>query len=287
MMKKIDAILVLDFGGQYCHLIGRRIREFNVYSEIVPSDITLKELHEIDPRLNIKGLILSGGPSSVYEQNSPKIDQRILDTAIPVLGLCYGHQLIAYLFGGEVKHGIKQEYGIANITIDKSIDVLKGLNHTERVWMSHGDTVQNLPKDFEVLAHSENCPVAAFRYMKKTIYGLQWHPEVVHTEHGKEMLRNFIFEVCKCKANWRPSSFIDEQIDEIKKTIDGGKAIIALSGGIDSSTAMHACILIPESASHSSTCISPLSFSTSSDSCSILKMGYTFLSLKYIVAGVK
>jgi GMP synthase (glutamine-hydrolysing) len=123
--------------------------------------------------------------------------------------------------------------------------------------------------------------------MKKTIYGLQWHPEVVHTEHGKEMLRNFIFEVCKCKANWRPSSFIDEQIDEIKKTIDGGKAIIALSGGIDSSTAMHACILIPESASHSSTCISPLSFSTSSDSCSILKMGYTFLSLKYIVAGVK
>jgi len=211
LTSKIDVILVVDFGGQYCHLIARRIRELNVYSEIVPSSITTEEIREINLRLNVKGMILSGGPSSVYERDAPKIDPQILNLGIPILGLCYGHQLIAYLLGGEVKRGARQEYGLAYVTIDKPIDILKGLSSIEKVWMSHGDTVQSLPEEFEVLAHTENCPVAAFRHQEKALYGLQWHPEVVHTEHGMEILKNFIFEICGRKANWKPLSLIDKR----------------------------------------------------------------------------
>ena len=236
MTGKIDAILVVDFGGQYCHLIARRIRELNVYSEIVPPSVTEEEIGEINLRLNVRGMILSGGPSSVYELDAPKINPQILNLGIPTLGLCYGHQLIAYLLGGEVKRGAKQEYGVAYVTIDKPVGILKGLNSIEKGWMSHGDTVQSLPEGFEVLAHTENCPVAAFRHQEKALYGLQWHPEVIHTEHGMEILKNFIFDICGCKANWKPSSLIDEKIEEIKKGVGEGEAIIALSGGIDSST---------------------------------------------------
>jgi GMP synthase (glutamine-hydrolysing) len=233
----LDAILVLDFGGQYCHLIARRIRELNVYSEIVPSDITLEELEAIRKRLNAKGLIFSGGPSSVYERDAPTVNLRILDIGIPILGLCYGHQLIAHLSSGKVKQGSKKEYGITYVTVTKPVGVLEGLNHEEKVWMSHGDTVQELADSYETLAYSENCPVAAFRHKQKPIYGLQWHPEVVHTEHGEKMLRNFVFKVCRCQSDWKPSSIVDEQINGMKRTVGNGKAIIALSGGIDSSTA--------------------------------------------------
>jgi len=236
MTGKLDTILVADFGGQYCHLIARRIREFNVYSEIVPSNITAEDIGKINSHLKVKGLILSGGPSSVYEPDSPKIDPQILNLGIPILGLCYGHQLIAYLLGGEVKRGARQEYGLAYVTVDQPVDILKGLNPVDKVWMSHGDIVQSLPEGFEVLAHTENCPVAAYRHQEKALYGLQWHPEVIHTEHGREVLKNFVFEVCGCKANWKPSSLIEEKIKEIKKSVGEGKAIIALSGGIDSST---------------------------------------------------
>ena len=237
MNGKLDTVLVLDFGGQYCHLIARRVREFNVYSEIVPPDITLEELQEIDARLDVKGIIFSGGPSSVFERDSPKIDSGIFDLGLPILGLCYGHQLIAHLLGGRVERGAKQEYGISHATIDRPVGVLKGLSRTEKVWMSHGDTVCGLPEGFEVLAYTENCPVAASHHERKAIYGLQWHPEVVHTEHGREMLGNFIFEVCGCQADWEPSSLIDGQVREIGKAVGDGRAIIALSGGIDSSTA--------------------------------------------------
>jgi len=233
----LDAILVLDFGGQYCHLIARRIREFNVYSEIVPSDITFEELKAIREKLSVKGLVFSGGPSSVYEQDAATVDPLILDIGVPVLGLCYGHQLIAHLSGGKVKQGTKKEYGITYVTITKPVGVLEGLNRKEKVWMSHGDTVQELADDYETLAYTENCPVAAFRHKDKPIYGLQWHPEVMHTEHGDKMLRNFVFKVCGGRPNWKPSSIVDEQINEMKRTVGNGKAIIALSGGIDSSTA--------------------------------------------------
>ena len=231
----LDTVLVVDFGGQYCHLITRRIRELNVYSEIVPSDISEEEIKDINRHLHVKGMILSGGPYSVYEQEAPKINPRILNLGIPILGLCYGHQLIAHLLGGKVKRGAKQEYGVAYVNIDEPDEILKGLKSVEKVWMSHGDTVQSLPEGFEVLAHTENCPVAAFRHKEKALYGLQWHPEVIHTEHGMDILRNFIFGICRCKAEWKPSSLIDEKIKEIRKEVGDGRAIIALSGGIDSS----------------------------------------------------
>ena len=237
MQMKYDTILVLDFGGQYCHLIARRIREHGVYSEIVPHDITPDEIKTLNEKFNVKGLILSGGPSSVYEPNVPRPDPRILEVNLPILGLCYGHQLIAQIANGKVEPAACKEYGIANVEIDKPVGVLKGLGKKEKVWMSHGDTVFAMPPEFEVLAHTENCPVAAFRHKEKPIYGLQWHPEVIHTENGMRMLRNFIFEVCKCKANWQMEDIIEKMVKEIKADVGERKAIIGLSGGIDSSVA--------------------------------------------------
>ena len=237
MQTKYDTILVLDFGGQYCHLIGRRIREHGVYSEIVPHDITPAEIEILNKTFNVKGLILSGGPSSVYNPNAPKLDPRNLEANLPVLGLCYGHQLIAQVTNGKVEPATCKEYGVAQVEIDKLVGVLEGLSKKERVWMSHGDTVFSMPSAFEVLAHTETCPVAAFRHKEKPIYGLQWHPEVNHTENGICMLRNFIFEVCKCQANWQMEDIIEKMVNEIKAEAGEGKAIIGLSGGIDSSVA--------------------------------------------------
>ena len=237
MDMKYDTILVLDFGGQYCHLIGRRIRENGVYSEIVPYDITPEDVKKLDEKLNVKGMVLSGGPSSVYEANAPRLDSRILEMDLPLLGLCYGHQIIAQLSHGRVDSACCKEYGTAEIVVDKAVGVLKGLGKQEKVWMSHGDTVSTMPAEFEVLAHTENCPVAAFRHKEKPIYGLQWHPEVIHTENGALMLRNFIFEVCKCEANWQMEDLITKMVDEVKAEVGEGKAIIGLSGGIDSSVA--------------------------------------------------
>ncbi len=234
---RYDTILVLDFGGQYCHLIGRRVREQGVYSEIVPHDISVEDVKLLNEKFNVKGLILSGGPSSVFDANAPKIDARILDLGLPILGLCYGHQLIAHLTGGRVGPAEVREYGVAYATIEKSLGVLKGLSKREKVWMSHSDVVFSLPPEFEILAHTENCPVAAFMHKEKPIYGLQWHPEVIHTENGIQMIRNFLFEVCGCKANWRMENVIDRMIEEVKAEVGEGKAIIALSGGIDSSVA--------------------------------------------------
>ena len=232
---KYDTILVLDFGGQYCHLIGRRIRENGVYSEIVPYDIKVEEIMQLNKRFHVKGLIFSGGPASVYDFKTPKPDPNILEMKLPILGLCYGHQLIARMAGGKVEPAQQKEFGIAYVTIDKPVGVLKGLGRKEKVWMSHGDTVFTISQEYEVLAHSGNCPVAAFKHKNKPIYGLQWHPEVTHTENGMQMLRNFIFEVCKCKPNWKMENLIEKMVDEIKADVGDGKAIIALSGGIDSS----------------------------------------------------
>ncbi len=237
MQAKYDTILVLDFGGQYCHLIGRRIREHGVYSEIVPHDISPEEVAALNEKFNVKGLILSGGPSSVYDLNAPKLHPRILEVNLPILGLCYGHQLLAQLTSGKVEPATCKEYGIAQVAIDKPVGVLEGLSDSEQVWMSHGDTVITAPPEFEALAHTENCPVAAFRHKTKPIYGLQWHPEVIHTENGALMLRNFIFEVCKCEANWQMEDLIEKMMKELQMETGGSRAIIGLSGGIDSSVA--------------------------------------------------
>ncbi len=233
----IDCILVLDFGGQYCHLIARRIRELNVYSEIVSPEINAKKIAEYEKKYNLRGLILSGGPQSVYEENAQRFDRDLLNLDLGILGLCYGHQLIAYYDGGKVVPNEKKEFGTAKVFIDKAKGILSGLGKTEKVWMSHGDTVLEMPKNYEILAHTNNTPVAAYGHKKREIYGLQWHPEVVHTEKGRKIFENFVYKICRCRGNWVMKDFVKESVKKIKERIGTKKAIIALSGGIDSSTA--------------------------------------------------
>ncbi len=234
---RFDTILVFDFGGQYCHLIARRIREHHVFSEIVPYDISLDEIQQLQKRYDIKGFIFSGGPASVYTKGAPIPHSDLFSLNVPILGLCYGHQLIAHLFGGVVQQGSTREYGVAQAWIDHSDDILYGLNSTEKVWMSHYDSVYHLPTNFETLAYTDHCPIAAFRHRVELIYGVQWHPEVVHTEHGSQIIHNFIFRICHCQPNWHPTSLIDALVAEIQETVSNQRAIIALSGGVDSSTA--------------------------------------------------
>jgi len=230
-----DGIAILDFGGQYCHLIARRVREMNVYTEILPSDAKADEVRALSAVMNVKGIIFSGSPSSVRAQGALTLDPAILELGIPVLGLCYGLQLLADMHGGELVKA--REYGVTKAYIDEPIGVLEGLEACEQVWMSHGDTVSRAPHGFKVLAHTDRAPVAAMRHALKPIYGLQWHPEVAHTEHGAEMLRNFVFNVCGCQPNWRPLDRVEEAVRAIESRVGGGKAIIALSGGVDSSVA--------------------------------------------------
>ncbi len=233
----MDAILVLDFGGQYAHLIGRRVREHNVYSEVVPYRIGLEQIRKLEKRYDIKGIIFSGGPSSVYEEGAPKVSPEILNMDVPVLGICYGHQLIANMVGGIVEPAEKKEYGIIYPTIVDENTLLKRLDQKEKAWTSHADTVRELPSEFEVLAKTKNCPVAAFAHANRGIYGVQWHPEVTHTEHGDKIFQNFLFDICGCDGNWNLKDFAKKSIEKIKNTVDGKKCIIAISGGIDSSTA--------------------------------------------------
>jgi GMP synthase (glutamine-hydrolysing) len=235
MQNKIDTIIVLDVGGQYCHLISRKIREQKVYSEIVPHDITPEEIKALEKKINVKGLILSGGSSNIYNKNTPKIDPKILEENTPILCLCYGHQILAQLTKEKVETSACKEYGINYVTINKPVGVLEGLSEKEKVWMSHSNTISSLPNDFESLAHTNNCPVAAFRHKNKPIHGLQWHPEAIHTENGTHMLQNFIFKICKCEANWQMEGIIEKMVQELKTEIGNEKAIIGLSGGIDSS----------------------------------------------------
>jgi GMP synthase (glutamine-hydrolysing) len=235
MQTKIDTILVLDFGGQYCHLIGGRIREQEIYSEIVPHDISPKDIDSLKEKFNVKGLILSGGPVNVPWQNIPKLDPKILEIDVPILGLCCAQQILTQITEGKMEPTTCKEYGITYVTVDKSAGILEGLNDKEKVWMIHENGVRNLPDDFESLAHTENSLVAAFRHRHKPVYGLQWHPEVIHTENGTQILQNFMFKVCKCEANWRMEDSIEKMVQELKTEVGEGRAIIGLSGGIDSS----------------------------------------------------
>lgn len=237
MNGKPDGMVILDFGGQYCHLIARRIREMNVYSEVLSCNVSPSEVEALNSVMNVKGVILSGGPASVWREGSPRLDRRILNIGLPILGLCYGHQLIAHMCGGEVRQGEKREYGTTEVAIDNPVGVLEGLKPVEQVWMSHGDVVFSLPEGFEPLAHSYISPVAAFRHKTKPIYGLQWHPEVHHTKRGREMLRNFVFHICSCQPNWRPFNVVDSAVAEIREAVGDSKAVIAISGGVDSTVA--------------------------------------------------
>ncbi len=224
-------ILVLDFGGQYTQLIARRVREAGVYCEIHPFNVSPEKIAALAP----DGLILSGGPASVYDPDAPKIDAAVLDGK-PVLGICYGMGLLCQLEGGRVARATRREYGPADLSIDDDGDLFAGLGRAkaERVWMSHGDRMEEVPPNWKVIAHSPNSPVAAFRDPAGRRFGVQFHPEVAHTPRGSEILRNFLFRVCGCKADWTMEGFVDRQVAAIREKVGDRRVLCALSGGVDS-----------------------------------------------------
>lgn len=232
----MDKIAIIDFGGQYCHLIARRIREIGVYSEILPYNTSFENLDEVHP----KGIILSGGPSSVYEPNSPKLErptfQKIMENKIPILGICYGFHLIIHELGGTIESKKKKEYGKTLLEIKDFNIIFDGLEKKEIAWMSHGDQVLTLPEGFNILAATENCPIAAYENKEKNIYGVQFHPEVTNTPKGNKILENFVFKIAKCKKEWELGDWISREINDIKLIV-GKKdnVILGLSGGVDSS----------------------------------------------------
>src|SRR3989344_6631455 len=224
-----DKILVIDCGSQYSHLITREIRRLGVFSELIPAG----SFNEKFVKEDVKGVIISGGPDSVYNKEAPKPSVKNIN--VPLLGICYGHHYLAHIMKGDVRKG-KAEYGKAIIVVKGNSALMKGLSEKESVWMSHGDEVHSLPKEFKILAESEGS-IAAFANESKRVYGLQFHPEVAHTKSGTKILENFVFDICECKKEWDMSDFIQKSIKEITEHADGKKAIIGLSGGIDSSTA--------------------------------------------------
>ncbi len=228
-----DFILILDFGSQYTQLIARRIRELGVYCEIKPFNIAIEEILTYRPQ----GIILSGGPSSVYDSDAPLPDPKILELNIPLLGICYGLQLLAHFLGGKVESAARREYGLAQLKIDQNEDLLKNVSQLTQVWMSHGDALHALPAGFQVLAETANSKFAAVANRERKLYGVQFHPEVAHTVEGKTILRNFAFEICGCKGTWTPESFVAATVAEIKEKVGKAHAICALSGGVDSAVA--------------------------------------------------
>jgi GMP synthase (glutamine-hydrolysing) len=224
-------ILIIDFGSQYNQLIARRVREQQVYCQIEPPQISLAEMKALAP----EGIILSGGPASIYEKGSPRVDPAIFDLGVPVLGICYGMQYMVNALGGKVKRAQKREYGFAGLRTKEAAGIFYGIEQETKCWMSHGDMVGRLPKGFRVTASTTNTRVAATENSRKRFYGLQFHPEVVHTPKGKRMLNNFLFRICGCKKTWTMKSFIRESIQDIRATVGDKKVILGLSGGVDSS----------------------------------------------------
>ncbi|MDQ0340420.1 GMP synthase (glutamine-hydrolyzing) [Caldalkalibacillus uzonensis] len=231
MERPDEMIVVLDFGGQYNQLIARRIRELGVYSELLPYHIPVEKLKELNP----KGIIFSGGPNSVYDEGAPRCDQRIFELNIPILGICYGMQLLAHHLGGRVEKAQHREYGKATLSLRAGSVLLQGLEEEQVVWMSHGDLVQEPPAGFEVTAVSPTCPVAAMEDRDRKLYAVQFHPEVRHTLKGMEILRQFVYGVCQCKGEWTMDAFIDQAVAAIRQQVGDKKVLCALSGGVDSS----------------------------------------------------
>ena len=229
--KKIDTILVLDFGSQYTQLIARRIRESNVYSEILPWDIDESKIVDLNP----KGIILSGGPNSVTESYTPRLPQCVFDLGIPILGICYGMQTLAEQMGGHVISSDQKEFGHSELSIVKDSVLFKNLKKQINVWMSHGDQVQDIPDEFDLIAATETAPISAMEHINLPIYAIQFHPEVTHTEDGKTILDNFIFGICGASSEWVMGDLISQRIQEIKEKVQTDKVLLGLSGGVDSS----------------------------------------------------
>lgn len=226
----MDKIIVLDFGSQYSHLICRRIRELSVYAELVPYDISAEVLLKQNP----KGIIFSGGPASVYNSGAPKPDAKIFELKLPTLGICYGHQVIVDNFGGKVKRANK-EYGHSVLTVDDTSDLLSGVGGSIRAWMSHGDEAEQVPGNFDIIGHTERSRAAAIANKQQAVYGIQFHPEVVHTENGLQILKNFVLNICKARQDWTMESFVEKSVSEISKI--EGNVLCGVSGGIDSTVA--------------------------------------------------
>jgi GMP synthase (glutamine-hydrolysing) len=229
---KGQIIVILDFGSQYSELIARRIRETQVYSEVISYRTTAEQLRQINP----KGIILSGGPNSVYSDYAPHCDPEIWQLGIPVLGVCYGMQLMVNQLGGEVLKAERGEYGKASLYIDDPTDLLTNVEEATTMWMSHGDSVKTMPPGFELLAHTDNTPCAAIADHQKKLYGVQFHPEVVHSQGGLALIRNFVYHICDCEPTWTTAAFVEESIREIRARVGDKRVLLALSGGVDSST---------------------------------------------------
>lgn len=232
-MQHTELILIIDFGSQFTQLITRRIREANVYSEIFPHTISIEKIKQLNP----KGIIFSGGPMSVYDNDAPDIDDKIFNLGIPILGICYGLQLISKKLNGNVEKATDREYGRTECEVISQSVIMKNVKTKSIVWMSHGDNVTEPPEGFKVVAVSKHSPVCAIENSERQIFGVQFHPEVHHTEEGKKIIKNFLFEICKCKGDWTPENFISKTIEEIKQNVGSANVICALSGGVDSTVA--------------------------------------------------
>src|SRR4051812_24577113 len=227
-----QTVPILDFGAQYVQLIARRVREAGVYSVLVRPTISLEELRALNP----VGIILSGGPASVYEKDAPRCDPRIFELGVPVLGICYGMQIAAQLLGGDVKPGKAREYGRTRLHLTAPDDPLvQGVPTDTTVWMSHGDQVQDLGPEFVPLASTPTCPLAAMRHRTRPFFAVQFHPEVTHTPHGTQMIENFLYRICKAEGTWKMGSFVEEAVEGVRKQVGAGHVICGLSGGVDSS----------------------------------------------------
>ncbi len=233
-MQTTQCVVILDFGGQYTQLIARRVRENKVYSEVVPYTASLRRIQELNP----VGIILSGGPASVLAEDAPKCDSGIFELGVPVLGICYGMQLTAHMLGGKVAPAAQREYGRVNVNMEGREDLLKGMSSESSCWLSHTYQVMAVPEGFEVIAHSDNCPVAAMIHKRKRIYGVQFHPEVTHTKEGAQLLKNFLIDICGCVGDWSMEAYAQMAIKRIRDQVgEKGTVLLALSGGVDSSVA--------------------------------------------------
>ncbi|WP_138267885.1 glutamine-hydrolyzing GMP synthase [Anaerofustis stercorihominis] len=248
MSNKNELVVVLDFGGQYNQLIARRVRECNVYCEIKPYTISLDDLKALNP----KGIIFTGGPNSVYKEDSATYTKDIFDLNIPILGICYGSQLMAHKLGGEVATAPVSEYGHTNVNLDTSSLLFEGIDEENVCWMSHTDYIKKQPEGFKITGHTPVCPVAAMENKERNLYAVQFHPEVMHTKNGTKMIHNFLYNVCKCKGDWKMDSFVEETIEAIRKKVGNGKVLCALSGGVDSSVA---AVLLAKAVGKQLTCV--------------------------------
>lgn len=245
---KQELIIVLDFGGQYNQLIARRVRECNVYAEVHPYTLSLEAIKEMNP----KGIIFTGGPNSVYAEESPRYRKEIFELGIPILGICYGSQLMAYTLEGSVETAPVSEYGRTEVEVDGSSVLFQNVEPTTICWMSHTDYIAKAPEGFKITAHTPVCPVAAMELPERKLYATQFHPEVMHTQEGQKMLANFVYKVCGCKGDWKMDSFVEHTIQELKEKIGTGKVLCALSGGVDSSVA---AVLLSKAVGKQLTCV--------------------------------